>query len=178
MTENELLEKNDEATNTLEQNDLVRPGSNDTTIIAEDGLAKLVLTLVYVLIEVIERQAYRRVYSGTLREDEIERLGNALIATRKTFLDLCHRFGIEPKELDIAIGKILRPINRDDVDNVDNRQRTYQSEIGSASIIELIDRIIEKETTISGQIKLSMAGIDLVVLNLLAMLQPVEGRRS
>jgi hypothetical protein len=177
MTENELLEKNDEATNTLEQNDPVRPGSNDTTI-AEDGLAKLVLTLVYVLIEVIERQAYRRVYSGTLREDEIERLGNALIATRKTFLDLCQRFGIEPKELDIAIGKILRPINRDDVDNVDNRQRTYQSEIGSASIIELIDRIIEKETTISGQIKLSMAGIDLVVLNLLAMLQPVEGRRS
>ena len=45
----------------------------------EQGLARLVLTVIELLREVLEHQAIRRMDGGTLTEEEIERLGLALL---------------------------------------------------------------------------------------------------
>src|ERR671925_93629 len=41
----------------------------------EKGLAQLVLTLIELLRQLMERQALRRIYGGSLSPDEVERLG-------------------------------------------------------------------------------------------------------
>lgn len=55
---------------------------------AGQGLARIVLAVLEVLEELLERQAIRRMDAGTLSDEEIERLGQALIALRRQFAEL------------------------------------------------------------------------------------------
>jgi hypothetical protein len=130
----------------------------------QNGLAKLVLTVAKLLLEIIERQAYRAVVSGSLSDEEVERLGNALIKARQELAQMLEKFGLSHEELNRSIGKLL---------GEPAIQRTGDSlNLTPSSIVTLIDRIIEKETTIAGQVTVSLAGVDLIVLNLLAAIQP------
>lgn len=70
------------------------------------ALAKLVLTLMEFLRRLLERQAIRRMENGTLDEDEIERLGIALMKLEETVRDLAERFGIDPEELTLDLGPL------------------------------------------------------------------------
>jgi hypothetical protein len=70
----------------------------------ERGLAGLVLGLVELLRQVLERQAVRRMEGGTLTDDEIERVGVALMRLEKKVRDLADAFGLEEKDLRIGIG--------------------------------------------------------------------------
>jgi len=45
----------------------------------ENGLARLVLTVIELLREILEHQAIRRMDGGTLSEEQVERLGLALL---------------------------------------------------------------------------------------------------
>ena len=45
----------------------------------EQGLAKLVLTLVELLRQILERQAVRRMEGGSLTEEQVENMGVALM---------------------------------------------------------------------------------------------------
>jgi hypothetical protein len=75
---------------------------------AAKGLAQLVLTLVRLLHELLERQALRRVESGGLSEEEIERLGQALMQQTQEIDRLCEVLGIEPEELNLDLGPLGR----------------------------------------------------------------------
>jgi hypothetical protein len=55
---------------------------------AGKGLGRIVLAVLEILEELLERQAIRRMDAGSLTEDEIERLGQALIALRRQFAEL------------------------------------------------------------------------------------------
>ena len=46
---------------------------------AEEGLTQLVMTVVELLRELVERQAMRRVEGGDLTEEQVEQLGVALM---------------------------------------------------------------------------------------------------
>lgn len=61
---------------------------DDVRIDAGRGLGQLVLAVLEVLGELMERQAIRRMTAGELSDDQIERLGQALIALREQFADL------------------------------------------------------------------------------------------
>ena len=72
----------------------------------EQGLAKLVLTLVEFLRQLLERQAIRRMDGGTLSDDEIERVGLALMRLEGKVRELAVAFGLDPDDLNIGLGPV------------------------------------------------------------------------
>ena len=70
------------------------------------GLAQLVLTLVELLRQLMERQALRRVESGSLSDDEIERLGLAFKALAERMDELKAEFGMKDDDLNLHLGPL------------------------------------------------------------------------
>ena len=75
---------------------------------AGSDLARLVLTLVEVIRKVLEHQAIRRMDSGTLSDDEIERLGLGLLQLNDKMQELKAVFGLRDEDLDIDLGPLGR----------------------------------------------------------------------
>ena len=72
----------------------------------ERGLAQLVLTLVELLRQLMERQALRRMEQGTLSEDEIERLGTTFMKLEQRMEELKREFGLEDRDLNLNLGPL------------------------------------------------------------------------
>jgi hypothetical protein len=72
------------------------------------GLARLVLTLVEFLRQVLEHQAVRRLDSGTLSEDEEERLGLAFLRLRDSMVDMRSTLGLTEEDLNLDLGPLGR----------------------------------------------------------------------
>jgi hypothetical protein len=68
------------------------------------GLVRLVLTLVKLLHEVLERQAVRRMEAGRLTDTQIDRLGTALFAQADEISRLQRQFGFSEKDLSLDLG--------------------------------------------------------------------------
>lgn len=76
----------------------------------EAGLAKLVLTLVEFLRQILEHQAVRRMEGGTLSDEEIERLGLTLMRLQERLAELKEEFGLAGEDLNIDLGPLGRLI--------------------------------------------------------------------
>lgn len=74
----------------------------------EQGLARLVLTVVELLREVLEHQAIRRMDGGTLTDAEIERLGLGLMKLNQRMDELKTIFGLTDEDLNIDLGPLGR----------------------------------------------------------------------
>jgi hypothetical protein len=74
----------------------------------EQGLARLVLTVVELLREVLEHQAIRRMDGGTLTDAEIERVGLALLKLNQRMDELKGVFGLTDEDLNIDLGPLGR----------------------------------------------------------------------
>lgn len=74
----------------------------------EQGLARLVLTVVELLREVLEHQAIRRMDGGTLNDAEVERLGLALLKLNQRMDELKTVFGLTDEDLNIDLGPLGR----------------------------------------------------------------------
>ncbi len=72
----------------------------------ENGLAKLVLTLIEVLRKVLEHQAVRRMEGGHLSEAEIEKLGVALLRLNDRMQEMKDIFGLTDEDLQIDLGPL------------------------------------------------------------------------
>src|SRR5437660_5975579 len=72
----------------------------------EKGLAQLVLTLIELLRQLMERQALRRVQGGTLSDDEIERLGTTFLALAERMEELKRTFGLRDEDLNLNLGPL------------------------------------------------------------------------
>ena len=72
----------------------------------ENGLAKLVLTLIEVLRKVLEHQAVRRMEGGHLSEAEIEKLGVALLRLNDRMQEMKGIFGLTDEDLQIDLGPL------------------------------------------------------------------------
>jgi hypothetical protein len=72
----------------------------------ERGLVTLVLTVVELLRQLMERQALRRVDQGGLSDDQIERIGATLMALDGRMTELLDHFGLEPRDLNLDLGPL------------------------------------------------------------------------
>lgn len=72
----------------------------------EKGLAQLVLTIVELLRQLIERQALHRVEAGGLDEDQIERLGRTLMLLSERMDELKDEFGLGDEDLNLNLGPL------------------------------------------------------------------------
>jgi Gas vesicle protein K len=72
----------------------------------EKGLVSLVLTIVELLRQLMERQALRRVDDGTLSDDQIEKIGWTLMSLEQKMAELREHFGLEPGDLNLDLGPL------------------------------------------------------------------------
>jgi hypothetical protein len=70
------------------------------------GLGRLVLTLVELIRQLMERQALRRVEAGDLPEEKVEQLGLGLMKLDEAMTELREHFGLRPEDLDIDLGPL------------------------------------------------------------------------
>ena len=72
------------------------------------SVAKLVLTLVEFIRQLLERQAVRRMDAGTLTAEQTEAVGLALMRLEETVRDIGAQFGLSPDELNLDLGPVGR----------------------------------------------------------------------
>jgi hypothetical protein len=72
----------------------------------ERGLAQLVLTLIELLRQLMERQALTRMEQGNLSEEQIERLGETFMRLEQRMEELKAHFGLEDRDLNLNLGPL------------------------------------------------------------------------
>jgi Gas vesicle protein K len=72
----------------------------------ERGLAQLVLTLVELLRQLMERQALRRMEQGTLTDEQVERLGETFMKLEQRMEELKREFDLEDRDLNLNLGPL------------------------------------------------------------------------
>jgi hypothetical protein len=72
----------------------------------KNGLGQLVLTVIKLLHELMERQALRRINAGSLTEEEIERLGLTLMRQAEEIDRLRKEFKLEEEDLNLDLGPL------------------------------------------------------------------------
>ena len=129
----------------------------------QKGLAKLVLVIVELLRQILERQAQRRIQSGSLTSEEVERLGMAFMQIKQKVAQITDQFGLKPDELDGTLKGILK---------------TTDSQLARTSLVDVLDSLLVKGIVLGGSVTVSVADIDLITLDLLATLSAVPGTRK
>ncbi|QHY99775.1 Gas vesicle protein K [Streptomyces sp. S4.7] len=79
----------------------------------ERDLIKLVLTIVELLRQLMERTALHRVDQGDLREDQEERIGMTLMILQDRMTELCERYDLTMDDLNLDLGPLGSLLPRD-----------------------------------------------------------------
>jgi hypothetical protein len=98
------LERTAEELRTLEPALPPRIDANPDEV--ERGLAKLVLTLIELLRRLLEKQAIRRIDSGSLTDEEIERLGMTFLRLHQRMRELQGAFSLTEEDLNLNLGPL------------------------------------------------------------------------
>ena len=83
-----------------------RLDTGDDPEAAERSLAALVLTIVELLRQLMERQAIRRVEDGTVTDEQAEQLGDNLMQLDERMTELVEKFGLTREDLNIDLGPL------------------------------------------------------------------------
>ncbi|MFD7922680.1 gas vesicle protein K [Streptomyces sp. NPDC059740] len=79
----------------------------------ERDLIKLVLTIVELLRQLMERTALHRVDQEDLTEDQEERIGLTLMILKDRMTELCDRYGLTMEDLNLDLGPLGSLLPRD-----------------------------------------------------------------
>jgi hypothetical protein len=125
----------------------------------QSGLVKLVLTVIETLRVVLEKQGLRRVESGSLSQEEIEKLGLAFIRIKQKIEEMAREFGIAQEELSLNLGA---------------RDMSGETTNGAVVLSDILDKLIDEGVLVAGEVRIAVANIDLVALNLLLSLSSID----
>lgn len=78
----------------------------------EQGMAKLVLSLIELLRQLLERQAIRRMEGGSLSDQQVEEMGEALMKLEAKIHELSTHFGLTPQDLNLDLGPLGRLLEK------------------------------------------------------------------
>jgi hypothetical protein len=109
-TDNKLISASDDLATLAEGLMTVRAATPNRVILdpdkVEQGLAQLVLTVIELLRQLMERQALHRVEHGTIDDAAIERLGLAFMRLDERMAELKTTFGLRDEDLNIDLGPL------------------------------------------------------------------------
>jgi len=137
--------------NTPTDNDfaLARPANNDA------GLAPLLLTVTELIRQLMEAQVIRRMESGHLADEDLDRAAESLRRLEAEIVHLCEVFEVDPADLNIDLGDLgtLLPRNGG----------YYPGETSdSPSLLELLDRLLDTGVVVEGDVDLGLAQLNLI----------------
>jgi len=78
----------------------------------EQGLARLVLSLIELLRRLLERQAIRRMEGGSLDDAKIEEMGQALMKLELKINEIAALFGLRPEDLNLELGPLGKLLDK------------------------------------------------------------------
>lgn len=130
-----------------------------------DGLAQLILTVVELLRELMEKQALRRMELGSLTEEQIENLGTTFMKLKEEIQRLKEYFHFEDEDLSLDLGPLGLNLTGETTDE-------------KASVVEILDRLLRKGVLVKGDIVISVADVDLISLNLGLLLASIDKARE
>jgi hypothetical protein len=122
------------------------------------GLAQLILTVVELLRELMEKQAIRRIEGGELTDNQVEKMGNTFIALKDEVEKLKKYFEFEDEDLNLNLGPLM----------------AREDETGKASAVEILDKLLAKGVVVKGDVAISVAEVDLISLNLGVLLASID----
>ena len=126
------------------------------------------LTVVELVRQLMEAQVIRRMESGDLSEDDLERAAESVRKLEEQIVNLCEIFEIDPADLNIDLG---------DIGTLFPQSGGYYPGNHSAnpSILELLDRLLNVGIVVEGNIDLGLAQINLIhaKLRLVLTSQPI-----
>lgn len=73
---------------------------------AEAGLAKLALTVIELLRQLLERQAIKRIEAGSLSDQQIEDMGETFLRLEQKMEELKAHFGLRDEDLNLDLGPL------------------------------------------------------------------------
>ncbi|GAA2991411.1 MULTISPECIES: gas vesicle protein K [Streptomyces] len=76
-------------------------------------LVTLVLTVVELLRQLMERQAIRRIDEGDLTDEQTEEIGTTLMLLEQRMTELCEQHGVRPEDLNLDLGPLGTLLPRD-----------------------------------------------------------------
>ena len=78
----------------------------------EQGLARLVLSLIELLRRLLERQAVRRLEGGSLSDQQVEEMGQALMKLEAKVVEMAAMFGLKPEDLNLELGPLGKLLDK------------------------------------------------------------------
>lgn len=122
---------------------------------ADAGLAPLLLTVVELVRQLMEAQVIRRMESGDLNDDDLERAADSLRKLEEQVVSMCEIFDIDPADLNIDLGEIGTLLPR--AGGYYPGQKNQ-----SPTILELLDRLLDTGVVVEGDVDLGMAQLNLI----------------
>ena len=141
--------------------------SQSKTILSQrqmsNGVAKLVLTLLETLRQLVEKQARHRIEEDSLNSDEVEKLGIAFMNLDEKIREIARIFKIDQKELTLGVSAAgaladAGQLPRDQI----------------ISLADILDRVLETGVVVLGEVGISVADIELVNVSLRLAVSPVR----
>jgi hypothetical protein len=123
-----------------------------------NGLGQLVLTIIELLRELMEKQAIRRIEKGKLTEEQIEKLGKNFKRLKDEVEKFKDFFELEDEDIGLDLGPIT----------------LVEDESEKASVVEILDRLLGKGVVVRGDVIISVADVDLIALNLGLLLASID----